>query len=456
MQTKKKSKAPKKILFRVLLSAALALVLAAAVCLTFFLTGKWYKDREAALNAKASEALESLRASYEEEREGALFDLDLLLQVDKIARENALTPPEKEALTEALLTAYAQAFGDKNTLYYSAEQYLSVTEEQNGSFVGIGVSVRALDETHATNGKLLVLSVFDGSPAAEIGILPGDVLTAADGVSFEGMTAAEAAKLVKGEAGTSVTLTAERNGERLSFTAVRRTVTETCVYSRMMENGIAYIRITDFTRVTAAQFASAMKATEDAKGIVFDLRSNPGGYVTSLVDCLSALLPNGPILHVNYAKESASYHYEKKDGELLYVHSDGTYDLKKTECDASGSLTRPCAVLIDRHTASAGEAFAAALRDYTEKGALNARLFGETSYGKGSVQITYKLENNAAFRLTVATYDPPYGENYHGVGVAPNEFVALHSGYEGALPETIPSDKDAPLAAALEWLSAQK
>lgn len=453
MKTQTKTKRSR---LRIILSAAaVSLILIAAVFLTYFITKEWHTRRAADIRREASEALESLKASYEEEREGTLFDLEILLQVDKIARENALTPPEKEALTEALIKAYAEAFGDKSTLYYTAEKYLSVTEEKNGTFVGIGVSVRAQNEDDATNGKLLVLSVFRDSPAEEIGILPGDVLTHANGVSFEGMTAAEAAKTVKGEAGTFVTLSVLRGDEVLSFTAERREVTETCVSCRMTDDGIAYIRLTDFTRVTASQFGAALEEARDATGIVFDLRGNPGGYVTSLVDCLSALLPDGPMMHVNYGKESKSYRYEKKNGSLLYVHADGTYDIKETECDASTVLTRPCAVLIDRHTASAGEAFAAALRDYTEKGMINARLFGETSYGKGSVQITYKLKNGGAFRVTVAKYDPPYGNNYHGVGVVPNEHVPLPSEYEGALPETVPSELDAPLAAALYWLSDQ-
>lgn len=453
MKTQTKTKRSR--LLIILSSVALSLILLAAVFLTYFITKERYGRREADLRREASEALESLKASYETERESTLFDLEILLQVDEIARENALTPPEKEALTEALVKAYAEAFGDKNTLYYTAEKYLSVTEEKNGAFVGIGVSVRALNEGDATNGELLVLSVFRDSPAEEVGILPGDVLTHANGVSFEGITAAEAAKLVKGEAGTLVTLSVLRGNETLSITAERREVTETCVSYRMTDDGIAYIRLTDFTRATASQFQEALEETRDATGIVFDLRGNPGGYVTSLVDCLSTLLPDGPMLHVNYRKESRSYHYEKKNASLLYVHADGTYDIKKTECDASAVLTRPCAVLIDRHTASAGEAFAAALRDYAGKGMINARLFGETSYGKGSIQITYKLKNGSAFRVTVAKYDPPYGSNYHGVGVMPDELVPLPSAYEGALPETVPSELDAPLAAAQNWLLSQ-
>ena len=440
----------------------LLLALALSAMLTFYLVKAHSAARERALRLEAASALDSMqnaldsmKAELEQKPEDPQFDLDLLLQIDRIARENALTSAERDALTDALLSAYASSLNDAHTLYYTAEEYLSVTAQQNGSFVGIGVSVSASDPENGENGCLTVLSVYPDSPAEEIGIRVGDMLIAAEGVSFFGMSAAEAVSLILGEEGTSVTLTLLRDETEITVTATRRTVKEIAVTGKWLTDGIAYVRILDFSRVTAEQMHGTLTRFADADGFIFDLRGNPGGFLTALVDCLAPILPDGPFIHVNQKKEGASYHYEEKDGALCLVHEDGTYDYVQTVCNATASITAPCAVLIDEHSASAAEAFAAAVRDYAAKGMIRARLFGTTSYGKGTVQVTYKLANGGAFRLSIATYDPPFGANYHGVGIIPDETVFLREGLAGTLPEAIPEGEDAPLERASEWLVSQ-
>ena len=223
--------------------AVFALILTVAAVLTGLTVYRFAKkdfDRQMRLLREAQ--AEEL-ASLEESLTAKNFDLDPLLALDRLYSSHSLSDADKDALTEYLLYAYASGVGDPYSLYMSADDYTAYLERQSSRFVGIGVSVSAeMTQTEQGDG-LTVLTVYRDSPAAEGGLLAGDVLLSADGIGFSGKSQQEAAALVRGEEGSSVLLTYLRNGQLFSLTLTRRSVTEDTVRFDMLPNGIAYIVI---------------------------------------------------------------------------------------------------------------------------------------------------------------------------------------------------------------------
>lgn len=426
----------------------LLLVIAITALTTYHITDDRNDKELRRLRLLQAEELAELEKKYQAQG----FDMELLLALDRLYAQNSLTDAEKNSMTEHLLHAYATATGDVYAGYYSAEDYLALVEERNSRFVGIGVLVFS----EKRNDGLLVVSVFPDSPAAECGLMPGDVILSADGLSFGALTPEEAFERLKGASDTPLTITYLRDDKTAELTLTRRTVTELTVTAKMLQNDIAYVRISSFSAVTPTQLANAVTAMREngAESFVFDLRGNPGGLVASLAECLGALLPDGPIVHIEYPKNPQNnYTYRTENGTLFKQRADGT-DEVRTDTDMADSLSLPSAVLIDEGTASAGELFAAALRDYASKSLCTARIFGVTSVGKGTVQATYRVAGGRAFKFSVATYNPPYSANYNGIGVLPHEVVPLPPSLQGTPPELLSEEDDTQLKAATTWLTA--
>ena len=326
------------------------------------------------------------------------------------------------AVTDALLTCYADAVDDPYSIYRAPEAYDEYYQDLSGSFGGIGVNVLqdSLTET------ITVTGVIEGSPAALAGILPGDVLYAVDGKTVEEIGFDYALDKIRGSIGTSVTVVMKRGEELLSFKMTREAISEKSVgYAIDPETNIAYIRIASFKSNTADQFIEAVDAAEQAgvRGIIFDVRFNPGGYVNVVKKMLSYLVPTGEIL--------ASYRYS---GQVVVV--DKAYDdVHPTKKDENGAdlvedhvISVPVVVICDEYTASSGELFTAAIRDYRDMGLIDATIVGATTYKKGIMQNTYTYSfDRSSITFTVAYYDPPCGENYHGIGVIPD--VEVPSSY---------------------------
>ena len=436
--------------------AAFLLILAAVTVFTGLTVYRFAKrnfDEE--MRRLRTQQAEEL-ASLEESLSAQTFDLDLLLALDRLYASNSLSDTDKDALTEYLLHAYVSGTGDPYSQYLSADDYTAYLERQSSRFVGIGVSVSADFAQTDAGGGLTVLTVYRDSPAAEGGLLAGDILLSADGVSFDGKTSEEASALVRGEEGSQVTLTYLRDGKASSVTLTRRAVTEDTVRYKMLDEGIAYVLINRFSSATPKQLAEAVEAClqSEARAFVFDVRNNPGGLVSAVSECLGYLLPDGEIVCVDYAKKKeSSYTYSTKDGALLRT-SKTSEDAVKAATDMTHALLLPMAVLTNEHTASAGEIFAAALRDYHNQHLITSRLFGEKTFGKGTVQATYRTGNGGAYKLTVATYKPPHGDCFDGVGITPDQTVSLPEEYRGRPIELIPREKDAQLCAAVDWLAS--
>ncbi len=305
-------------------------------------------------------------------------------------------------VTDALITAYVASLGDRYAVYRTADEYVEYNDDMSGQLVGIGVVVRWDNIEHT----MTVESVNADSPAEEAGIRPGDMIIRVDGAEVSGMEYAETVTKMRGEVGSTVELTLLRSENELTVTATRKQITENTVTYTINEDRTAYIRITGFKANTADQFISAIDAVEAAGvgGIVFDLRSNLGGYLTAVVNMLDYLAPAGTRI-VSFSNSD----------EIYYATSEHRINV-------------PVTVLCNGYTASAAELFTAAIRDWADMGILRAKIVGETTYKKGIMQASYPFTDNSALTLTIAYYNPPSGENYDGIGITPDEIVEQPEG----------------------------
>ena len=276
----------------------------------------------------------------------------------------------------------------------------------SGKFGGIGVMV----EYKHDDETIMVGTVYPDSPAHKAGVQTGDYIHAIDGKTVEELGYLNAVYYVRGEIGSTVELTLIRNGEYIVASMKREEVQEINVsYKLDEETKIGYVQIVQFKANTYDQFVEAIDYMEanGALGIVFDLRNNPGGYLNSVTDVISYIIPSGHTV--------VSYQYKGQGKTVYTTGSDG----------AKGDhvVDLPFVVLCNEYTASAGEIFTAALRDYDDQGLLSATIVGTKTYAKGIMQSTVYYLDQSSITLTVAYYDPPCGVNYHGVGVTPDVVV---------------------------------
>ena len=308
---------------------------------------------------------------------------------------------DPDAVAYALIDSYIAVIGDPYSYYRTAEEFEDYETDMSGQFAGIGVSV----ETSLSEGGILVINAISGSPAEKVGIKPGDrIIKVGDKIVSE-IGYDVAVSLIKGEIGTIVNITVLRDGVEITYDIERALVTENTVGYAMLEGNIAYIQITSFKANTAVQFKEAIDRAEadGAAGIIFDVRYNPGGYLTAICNSLSYLVPTGTPI--------ASFSSDKT--EIAASHGTQMEPVDHV-------LTIPSVVICNRYTASAGELFTAAIRDFSEMGLINAVTLGESTYKKGVMQSTLSFENGAALTLTTAYYNPPLGVNYDGIGVVPD------------------------------------
>ena len=330
---------------------------------------------------------------------------------------------DAETLETAAIDGMLAALGDPYTFYYTDEAYAAMNEETTGQYVGVGMLVG-----EAADGDLRVLRVFRGSPAEKAGIEAGDALLAIDGASVAGetpMSLSEASALLKGEGETPVEVEVERGGEVLSFTLERGEVSINYVEYSILEGDVGYLSIYQFTGDDVEGVKEAISAFQQAgvSALVVDVRSNPGGLLTDVVDICDMLLPEGLIVYT-----------EDRSGAREEFYADGEY------------WDVPMAVLVNGDSASASEIFAAAVQD-TGRGIV----VGEVTYGKGVVQTLHAFPEGDGMQLTTATYYTPSGASIHGQGVTPDIEVALATD-ASVIYHAPDASSDAQLAAALEAL----
>ena len=301
-----------------------------------------------------------------------------------------------EALMDGAIDGMVKTLGDPHSIYLDQKNYKMLQEQTEGSFGGIGVVLGFKDH------KATIMAVLEGTPSEKAGLAAGDEILAIDDTKVQDIQPEEVAMKIRGEIGTKVTLKIRNTeGQEKDVTVERATIQVKTVAGEIMPqtNGIGYIRISSFSERTAEEFKQTYDklAKDGMKGLILDLRGNPGGLVSSCVDVAQMLVPKGPIVSV-----------VKKDGS------------KETYSSSLETEKYPIVVLIDGNSASAAEILAGALQDTQA-----ATLVGAKSYGKGSVQSVLPLMDDDALKLTIAKYYTPNGRSIDGEGIEPDVPVAL-------------------------------
>ena len=320
-------------------------------------------------------------------------------------REYFEQPLDDTALVQGAIEGMLATLGDPNTRYLDPAAQAQDEEEMEGEFEGIGVTIEFVEEV-----GIMVIAPIEGSPAQEAGIQAGDVLLAADGEPLTDTNAA--AQLVRGPAGTDVTLTILRDEAEIEIMVTRGVIELASVIGRILDQNIAYIQITQFANDTSDNFTAMLEEllAENPAGLIIDLRNNPGGLLTSVVDISDELLDEGVILNEQFGS--------------------GRENLFKSDSGDVGE-TIPLVVLIDGGSASASEVLAGAIAA-RERGTL----VGTQSFGKGTVQSVQTLSNGGGLRVTVAHWLTPDDEWIHDVGVTPDVIVEQSEGEQDSQLDT--------------------
>lgn len=326
---------------------------------------------------------------------------------------------DEEKVMNAAAEGYVAGLGDKWSYYMDPESYASFTDDRSGNYTGVGVTVHYLEEEEA----LQVLDVNDGSAASEVGVRPLDLIVAVEGqpiaeLGFEGAVSA-----IKGEEGTSVTLTLIRGEVRFDVSVERRKIDKQYVYSDLLDGNVGYIRITEFSIGAQDGFLNAVDAllSRGAESFVFDVRNNPGGDLNVLINILNRILGNKDLFIEEY-----------QNGERYTFSSDEV------------SLDCPIAVLCNSNSYSAAEYFAAVLQEYGV-----ATVVGEATTGKGYGQTTFELKDGSAMVLSIIRYYTPEGRSLKESGVTPDVEVALDEANR-SLVGRMDAATDSQLAEALK------
>ncbi len=336
-------------------------------------------------------------------------------------------PLDEDELVLGAIRGMMSAVGDPYTFYYTADEMTAANEEFGGVYHGVGMLVQLTDD-----GAIEVARVYEDSPAEAAGVRMGDRIVAVDGVEVSGESAQtlnEAIDRIQGEDGTTVVLSVQRDGEILDLEVMRAEVSISYVEYQIINGDIGYINISQFSGNDVEGFQEAVSALQAAEvsGVIIDIRNNPGGLLTDVVEIADALLPEGLIAYV-----------EDGHGNRTEYTSDADY------------WDVPLVVLVNGMSASASELLSAAIQDYGR-----GTIVGTTTYGKGIVQtlITF-AEDGAGMQLTTASYYSPSGRSIHENGVEPDVTVELSEDCDLTVPS--PNlENDNQLAAALEALQAQ-
>ena len=312
-----------------------------------------------------------------------------LLGLEDLIQKDYYKEVSEDNLVDGALKGLFEGLNDPYSQYYTSDEFENLKEQTSGAFVGIGVYIGINPE----NNKLTIISPIEGSPAAKAGIKPGDIVLKVNGESVDYKKIDDVIKNIKGKENTNVNLTVQRKDKELSFDIKRKTIITKSVSNEVMDGNIGYLRITSFDENTYKEFKENLSQLESKgiKGLVIDLRDNPGGLLDVCIDIADDLIGKGTIV---YTKDNT--------GKKEYYKSDAK------------ELNMPIAVLINGGSASASEILTAALVD-NEK----AIAIGETSFGKGLVQSVKGLKDGTGYKLTTAQYFTPNGDYINGKGITP-------------------------------------
>lgn len=348
---------------------------------------------ESTSEASASEAA----VTTEQDQRLPLRELRLFTQVFEQIRQGYVEEVSDTQLLENAIAGLLTEL-DPHSVYLNEESYGDLEENSSGEYGGLGLEVATQD------GVIRVVSPIDDSPAAEAGIEAGDLIVKMNGNPVRGMSLQKAIEKMRGEKGTSIKLTVYREGEddTIDIDVVRDIIQVSAVRNRLLEPGFGYVRVAQFQRKSGSDFVEALQELKQQsddesplKGLVIDLRNNPGGLVPASVEIADALLDSGTIVYTQGRLPSANQSFEASPGDML----EGL----------------PVVVLINGGSASASEIVAGALQDHGR-----AAILGTQSFGKGSVQTVVPLGDGRAVKLTTARYFTPNGRSIQAEGIVPD------------------------------------
>lgn len=323
---------------------------------------------------------------------------------------------DMDDLQEGLYRGYIDGLGDKYSVYYDEDETKALMQSTSGEFGGIG----ALFSQDKDTKVITFLKVYEGSGAEEAGFKVDDILYKVDGKDISGEDLSEVVSKIRGDEGTTVELTVLRgdDGEEYTATVTRKIVQTDTVYHEMKEDKIGYIQVTEFDDVTTDQYKEALEDLENQgmKGLVVDLRNNPGGNVDTVTDMLDQMLPEGTTLSIK----------DKQGKESVY------------ESDDEHQFTKPLVVLVNENSASASEIFSGAIQTFG-----TGEVVGTTTYGKGVVQQIFDLKDGTSVKLTIAEYLIAGQFGINGKGVTPDVEVQYEKDAQNP-------DRDNQLEKALE------
>ena len=302
-----------------------------------------------------------------------------------------------EELIDGALKGYVNALGDPYTTYYTKEEMKEIMEETNGNFVGIGIYMTE----NIKENVIMVIKPIENSPAEKAGILPGDIITKINDVEYTGDKLEEASNKIRGEEGTKVKLEIYRNGETKEFEITRKKVVISHITTKVLEDNIGYIAISDFDGDCANEFKTKYKELEK-KGItklIIDIRNNGGGIVDKSLEIANTMIEKGSTLLITK---------DKKNNEDI------------TKATENPIINMPVVVLTNEYSASASEILAGALKDNNK-----ATLVGTKTYGKGIIQELNKLSDGSRLKVTVSEYYTPNHTAINKIGITPDVEVEL-------------------------------
>ena len=346
-----------------------------------------------------------------------------LNQVEYLIETCFIGEADLEKVEDAAAEAMINSLGDRWSYYLNAQDFADHKEQTENAYVGIGITIAQDEESQG----FVILEVQPNSGAQEAGLRPGDILVSAQGESTQGITVSQLKNLVRGPEGTVVELEVLRDGETLSVRAERRQILTQVVSYGMLDGDIGLIAIRNFDSRCAQESIAAIEALrqQGATALIFDVRNNPGGYATELVELLDYLLPEGELFRsVDYTgKERVDY-------------SDASF------------LDMPIAVVCNEDSYSAAEFFPAAIAEY---GA--GTVVGTPTCGKGYFQYTYELSDGSGIGLSVGKYFTPQGKSLAEVGIQPDILVEVDEETRTAIYYgTLAPEEDPQIQAAVEIL----
>ena len=343
-----------------------------------------------------------------------------LAAIHTILEDEYLGELDDEQMLEMAVKGYVAGVGDEYTVYYTPEEMDEQYDTAMGNYVGIGIYMVVNYE----EGTITVVEPMENSPAAEAGLQEGDLITKVEGEEVTVDNITEISDKIQGEEGTTVNLEITRGEEKIDVEVERRRIEISHINSRMIENDIAYIQVTDFDGGAAEEFRKnyeELKA-QGATSLIIDLRDNGGGVVDEAIDMLEMICDKGSTL-------------------LIESDKDGNETITKSEEDPI--IDVPIVVLVNWNSASASEIFAGALKDYNK-----ATIIGTKTYGKGIIQSLMRLSDGSGLKVTTEEYCTPNRNKIHEIGIDPDITVELPEEIE-----ELTDENDTQLQRAIEELT---